>query len=445
MPFLALVLALLVGALVILVTTGSFLTVYEAYSGLVRGAFFKERGLSESLVATVPYVLLSLGVAIGFKSGLFNIGVEGQFYMGAVFAAYVGAFTTALPDIVHLPLALLAGALGGAMWAAIPGYLKARTGAHEVITTIMLNYVSFRFTELVVSGPMRDPNSSAVQTVRVSPAAELWSFYEVPARLQNPLNAFGAAVIFSVITFFIARSLRRRHEQNARNAPMVLSVGRVKTVHTPTFITRHSSLVTAVLVGVVTFFALPFLTHLWWPFTDQYDRLHIGVLLAIAAAFVVWWLIWKTTIGFELRMAGANPNAARYAGVNITRNIVLAMALSGGLAGVAGTVEMLGVSICRCLPMFFSSGYGFDSIAISLVANNNPFGILGVSFLWGAMRNGSDLMELSSGVSKYIISMIQALMLLFISAPVIVRWVFRIRSEHKTLDETAMTGWGGQA
>jgi ABC-type uncharacterized transport system permease subunit len=445
LPLLALIIALVLGALVIWITSGSLGTVLDAYGGLVRGAFIKERGLSESFVATVPYVFLSLAVAVGFKSGLFNIGVEGQFYVGAVAAAWVGQMTDQLPAIIHLPLALLAGAIGGAIWAAVPGYLKARTGAHEVITTIMLNYVAFRFTELMVSLPLRDPLSSGVQTRHVSTAAELWSAWEIPSRLQDPLNALAVAGCLAMGAFFIARAIRRNNEKRAQSAPMVLTVGRAKPVRAPSFVTRHSSLVAALVTGVIAFFALPPLTQLWWPFNDQYDRLHIGVLLAIAAAIGVWWLLWKTTIGFELRMVGANPNAARYAGVNITRNIVLAMAISGALAGVAGTIEVLGVSICRCLPMFFSSGYGFDSIAISLLANNNPFAILGVSFFFGAMRNGADLMELNSGVSKYIISLIQALILLFVSAPAIVKWIFHIRLERKQVESTVISGWGGKA
>ncbi len=445
LPFLALVTALLVGALVIWVTSGNLLTVFDAYVGLVRGALFKERGLSESFIAAVPYVFLSLAVAVGFKAGLFNIGVEGQFYIGAISAVWMGQLLPGLPAIINLPLTLLAGAAGGAVWAAIPGYLKARTGAHEVITTIMLNYVSFRFTEFMVSGPLKDPVSTAVQTAPVAHAAEVWLFYDIPARLQDPLNALAVALCAAFIGFVVARALRRRRERKARNAPMVLTVGRANTRRAPTVFGRHSSLSAALITGILTFIFLPLLTRLWWPFTDRYDRLHIGVLFAVAAAIGVWWLLWKTTIGFELRTVGANANAARYAGMNITRNIVLAMAISGGLAGIAGTIEVLGVSICRCLPLFFSSGYGFDSIAISLLANNNPFGILGVSFLFGAMRNGADLMELSSGVSKYIISLIQALILLFVSAPPIIRWLFRIRSERKLIDVSVTGGWGGKA
>ncbi|HEX9115027.1 MAG TPA: ABC transporter permease, partial [Anaerolineae bacterium] len=139
----------------------------------------------------------------------------------------------------------------------------------------------------------------------------------------------------------------------------------------------------------------------------------------------------------------ANPAAARYAGINITRNIVLAMAISGGLAGIAGTVEILGVSICRCLPQLFVSGYGFDSIAIALLGKNNPFGILAASFLFGAMRNGQDLMELNSGVSKYVISLIQALVLLFIAAPAIMRWLYRIRGGRGEAEGPLTHGWGG--
>jgi simple sugar transport system permease protein len=198
------------------------------------------------------------------------------------------------------------------------------------------------------------------------------------------------------------------------------------------------------VVAVICFFGLPLLTQAWWPFKDQYDRLHVGVFLAVLAAVGVWWLLQRTTLGFELRTVGANPNAAKYAGINITRSIVVAMALSGALAGVAGTVEVLGVTGCRCLPLFFSSGYGFDSIAIALLGKNNPFGILAAAFLFGAMRNGADLMELNSGVSKNIISVIQSLLLLFTAAPGIVRWMLRLRAPRVADKEAPLTrGWGG--
>ena len=432
MPALALFTAFAIGAILIWITSGSLQTVVQAYAGLIQGAFFKQRGLSETLVASVPYIFLSLAVAVGFKAGLFNIGVEGQFYIGAISAAWAGQAFHGLPAIIHLPLTLLAGMLGGAIWAAIPGYLKARTGAHEVINTIMMNYIAFRLAEYVVSGPLRDHLATAVQTARVAPEAELWSLWAVPERMRDPLNALGVALLLALIAWFVARAWKKRAAKGqARN-------------ENPSLVYRHSPLIAALLAGILSFVVIPPLTRLWWPFTDQYDRMHVGLILALLAAVAVWWLLWKTTTGFELRTSGANPDAARYAGVSITRNIVLAMAISGGLAGLAGVVEILGVSICRCLPLFFSSGYGFESIAIALLANNNPFGIVAGSILWGAMRNGSDLMELSSGVSKYIISVIQAVVLLFVSAPAIVRWIYRMKEVPRTDTEAPLArGWGG--
>jgi simple sugar transport system permease protein len=206
---------------------------------------------------------------------------------------------------------------------------------------------------------------------------------------------------------------------------------------------RPAQLGIAALAGLAAFVGLPALTRVWWPFTDPYDRMHIGILIAIGAAVAVWWFLWRTKIGFELRTVGANPSAARYAGINITRNIVLAMSISGALAGIAGTIEVLGVSTCRCLPLFFSSGYGFDSIAVALLGKNNPFGILAAAFLFGALRNGSDLMELNSGVSKYVISLIQALVLLFVAAPAMVRWLYRMRAGREGEEAPLTRGWGG--
>ena len=431
MPVLAILLAFLVGVLVIWLTSGSLETVAKAYSGLVRGAFFKQRAFSETLVATIPYVFLSLAVAVGFKTGLFNIGVEGQFAIGSVCAAWAGAVFSGLPAILHLPLTLLVGALGGGLWAAFPGYLKAKAGAHEVISTMMMNYIAFRLAEYLVSGPLRDPFSTGVQTNRIGAGAELWTFSAFPERLQDPLNALLVALVVALLAAVIARAVLKSQR----------FVARVKSTAQRRIIYIGAGL----LLGLLSFVVLPPLTRFWWPFTDQYDRLHAGLFLAVFAAVGVWWLLSKTTIGFELRMVGANPNAARYAGVNITRSIILSMAISGALAGLAGTIEVVGVSICRCLPLTFSSGYGWDSIGIALLAKNSPFGILAASLLFGAMRNGADLMELNSGVSKYIISLIQALVLLFVSAPAIVRWVYRIKDAPKSEDGTSLTtGWGGR-
>ncbi|MFH1028799.1 MAG: ABC transporter permease, partial [Pseudomonadota bacterium] len=428
MTLLALFTAFVLGALIIWITSGSLETVWQAYSGLVSGALLKKRGLSESLIATTPYIFTSLAVALGFKAGLFNIGVEGQFYIGALTGAWAGYTFAGLPAIVHLPLTLAMAALGGAVWAGIPGYLKAKTGAHEVITTIMTNYIAFRLTEYLVNNPMKDPSSIVPKTPDVAPTAELWRFWEIPQRLQDPLNALGAGLVLGVVAFFIARwvlgwpGIRRRIIEPGARRLVMYGAGLVVTV--------------------IFTVALPALTQNWGLFTDDKDRLHVGLFLAVGAAVFTWWLLYRTTIGFELRTIGANPAAARYAGINVTRSIVLAMALSGALAALAGAVEILGLE--HNLPVFFSTGYGFDGIAIALVARNDPFGILVAAFLFGGMRNGSDLMELRSGVSKHVISLIQALVLLFVSAPSMIRWLYRMREVRRLEEEAPLTrGWGG--
>ncbi len=430
MPVLAILMGFLIGGVVIWITSGSLQSVGQAYYGLLRGAFFKQRGFTETLVATIPYVLLSLAVSVGFKTGLFNIGVEGQFTIGSICAAWVGASFSGLPAIIHLPLTLLAGAVGGGLLAAIPGYLKAKMGAHEVISTMMMNYIAFRLTEFFILYSLRDNNSTGIQTIRISPQAELWSMAAIPERIQEPTNALFAGIIFTIITMFLVRLLLKAGFLQNRLKTRMQS----RMVYTGA----------GILVGLFTYLLLPVISKIWWPFTDQYDRLHTGLLIALMAVVFIWWLMSKTTFGFELRTVGANPNAAKYAGINLSRSIILSMMISGALAGLAGTVEVLGVSICRCLPLFFSSGYGWDSIGISLLAKNNPFGILAASLLFGAMRNGADLMELSSGVSKYIISLIQALVLLFVAAPAMVRWFYRTKSEVKTVEPNAESEAGDE-
>ncbi len=356
-PVLAVITALAVGAVIIFFTSGgfgnpsqAFQTVFLAYQGLIEGAFLKERGFSETLVATTPYIFSGLAVAFAFKGGLFNIGAEGQFFLGAVTAAWVG-FAVGMPPVIHLIFALAMGFLGGAMWGAIPGFLKARTGAHEVITTIMLNYTAFLLVDWLVTGPFRSKTGTAPKT------------------------------------------------------PDVLESARLPT-----------------------FFAAP-------------DRLHLGFVLAVVTAIFIWWVLNKTTLGFEIRTVGANRFAAQYAGISVARIFVLTMAIAGGLAGVSGAVEVLGLQ--HNLPAFFSAGYGFDSIAVALLAHSDPIGVIPSAFLFGALRNGADLMELRSGVSKQIISIIQALILLFVAAPEIIRALYRIRKPETAIEETPLTqGWG---
>jgi len=344
--FLAIVTSLIISAFII---WSSGASIYRAYKGLLQGAFGKPRAIAETFVITTPYILTGLAVAFGFKCGLFNIGVEGQLYAGALTSAFIGYAVKGLPHFIHLPLALICGMIGGMVWGAIPGYLKAKTGGHEVINTIMMNYIMVKLTDYLVKNPMLDSKSSIPRT------------------------------------------------------PYIL--------------------LTAYLPKI-----FPNL------------RLHWGFIIAIIMVFLVYFLLYKTTIGFEIRTVGFNQNAARYAGMNISKNFVLAMAISGGLAGLAGSGEVLGLNYN--LPAAFISGYGFDAIAIALLAKSNPFGIIPSAILWAALRNGAGLMQIRAGISIDLINIIQALVIMFIAAPKIVRWIYRIKAGREKMGMVLTKGWG---
>ncbi|HZQ09704.1 MAG TPA: ABC transporter permease, partial [Anaerolineae bacterium] len=306
--------------------------------------------ISEGLVTSIPYIFTGLAVALGFKAGLFNIGAEGQLFMGAIFAVYVGYSSTGLPWFIHLPLAIIAGIAGGALWGAIPGFLKAKTGAHEVINTIMMNYIAFLLADWLLNGPMK-AQGGAPRSPEIEASAYL------PVLFPPPL------------------------------------------------------------------------------------RIHWGIFLAIGAVLFVYWFLWKTTLGFEMRTVGANPNAARYAGISITRNFVLAMGMSGGLAGLAGANELLGLN--HYLANAFSPGYGFDAIALALLGKSNPFGVLAAALLFGFLRSGATHMQSVADVPIDIISVMQALIIAFIAAPAIIRWIYRLRTPTAVEREVFTRGWGG--
>jgi simple sugar transport system permease protein len=313
-------------------------------TALMLKAFYP---FTESLVTATPYIFAGLAVAIGFKAGLFNIGAEGQFYMGALAAAFVGYSIDGLPWFIHLPLALLAGAAGGAIWGAIPGFLKARFGAHEVVNTIMMNWIAFRLSDWLLTGPMQASGFRPV-TPNVNASAELPRFFPDPLRFN-------------------------------------------------------------------------------W-----------GFFLALAIAWLVYWFLFKTTRGFEIRAVGANPNAAKYAGMNIVTNIVLVMTISGALAGLSGTSQVLGVD--HWVGQGFSAGYGLDSIAIALLGKSHPAGVVLSALLFGFLRGGATRMQSIAGIPIDIISIIQGLMIIFVAAPDIIRWMFRIRIPKG--EEAVLTrGW----
>lgn len=305
----------------------------------------------ESLVASTPYIFAGLAVALGFRAGVFNIGAEGQLFMGAIAGTFVGYSVQGLPAAVHIPLTLLAGFLGGALWGFIPGWLKAKTGGHEVINTIMMNYIAFRLSEWLLRGPMQRPNSF------------------------NPIS------------------------------PVILESARLPR-----------------------FFGEPI-------------RFHLGFFIALLLAYLVYWFLFKTTWGFTLRTVGASSNAAKYAGMSVANSIILAMALSGGLAGLAGINEVAGVNYF--LAVAFSSGYGFDAIALALLGKNHPAGVVLAALLFGFLRNGAVQMQLQAGIPVDIISILQAVILIFIAAPAIIRTVYRLRLPGAGEGEFTFRSWGG--
>lgn len=290
----------------------------------------------DSLVVTTPYLFTGVAVALGFKAGLFNIGAEGQVLVGGIAAAWAGWTFTGLSPWIHVPLAMLTGALAGAAWGFVPGWLKVKTGAHEVITTIMMNYIAYYLIYYLISSPFRDPNEVVPKTRWILDSAHLYRFFPDPIRF------------------------------------------------------------------------------------------HLGFFIAIAVAILVWFILFKTTWGYEIRSVGLNPNASRYAGMNITAVTVAAMSLSGAIAGMAGANEILGVSWRQSQAL--ASGYGFDSIALALLAGNHPLGVILTALLFGFLKSGSRVMQISAGVPVYIINILQAFIIMFIAAPAIIRTIYRLKT-----------------
>jgi len=371
----AIILALLVGAVIMVLTspiiTGSFdpwLWV-DAYLALVQGAtgiaitlnpfsieWLGLNGIIDTLVRATPYILAGLAVGIGFKAGLFNIGAQGQFLMGALGAVTVAVFLADAPSFIAVPLALLGGVAAGAAYGFVPGWLKANTGAHEVVVTIMLNYVALAIVSWAVTGPLRSTTATFARTDDV-----------------------GAA-------------------------------------------------------------ALPILGG------PSGHELHAGVLIAFAAVPIVWWILYRTTIGFEVRTVGANPDAARYAGMRPKLLITGTMAAAGLLAGLAGAIEILGVQ--NNLPATYATTVGFDAITVALLGRANPWGILFGGILLGALRAGAPLMQIQAGVPIQMVDILQGVILFFLAADLIVRWVFRIRDAKGTdVDElkTVTSSYGGSS
>jgi general nucleoside transport system permease protein len=356
LPAISIGLAIVVGAILILVSELAIPNrpfnlglPLDAYSSLFVGALGSPAAIVQTLVFTAPLLLAGLSVGIGFRAGLFNIGALGQFLVGALAACWVGLALREAPALVAFPAALVAGAAGGFLFGFVPGFLKAQSGAHEVVTTIMLNYVGIYVLAAAVSGPLRAPGS------------------------PNPIT------------------------QDVANASLPIVIG---------------------------------------------PNGHLGLVIALAAAFGVAWLLYRTTLGFEIRTVGANPEAARYAGMRPRYLIILTMSLSGMLAGLAGAGQLLGVN--HQLNAAYSTTVGFDGIAVALLGRSNPIGIVFASLLFGAMRAGAGLMQIKAQIPPELVDVLQATILLFLVASPVIRRLFHLRGAGEMVDSPTITAtYGG--
>lgn len=335
-PLLAVFLALVIGALIMMATSVAPATILKSFVAMADGSLGSMNAISETLTASIPLVMAGLGIGLAFRAGLFNIGAEGQMVVGGLATAIAAFSFTGLPMILHLPLALLIGMSVGAVYAAIAGVLRATTGAHEVISTIMLNLISFRLLDYLLRQPYIQKEGRA-----------------------DPIS--------------------------------------------------RAVLETAELPRLLTFL-------------DPNLRLHLGLFIMLAAVAIVWWLLFRSKLGFAFRISGENPGAARYAGIRAGLTVVLAMAIAGALAGLAGATQVSGV-LGRATPGF-TAGIGFDAIAVALLGRSHPVGILLAGLLFGALEAGGRQMQVDAGVSIDMISIIQALIIIFVAAPLLIKRLF---------------------
>ncbi len=318
-PVMSIMAALILGA-VILVALGHDPSL--VYAAMLQGSFGTQNGLAETLVKAIPLLLTGLGVSIAFRMLLWNIGAEGQLYMGAIFATGLALFVLpSAPAVLLIPAMIIAGFIGGGLWALIPAVLRAYLKVNEIITSLMLNYVAILFSEWLVHGPWRDRKS------------------------------FG-------------------------------------------------------------FPGTPMLPDAAWLPRLAPTRVHLGLVFGLIAAVVVYIILRRTWWGYEIRVIGENEQAARYAGINITRNILLVMALSGGLAGIAGMSEITGIG--HQLQRSFSPGYGYTAIIVAWLARLNPWLIVLVSFLFAGLLVGGDQLQISMGLPAAIAPMLQGMILFFL-------------------------------
>lgn len=351
-PLLAVLAAFLIGGVVVLAIGENPVTVYRLLLTSAFGLYdalgnFTWDNWGYTLFYATPLIFTGLAVALAFQCGLLNIGAEGQLYIAAFAAAWVGFTLTGLPGVFLTLLSILAAILAGGLWGALPGWLKARFGAHEVINTIMLNFVAIGLVSYLTQRHFKAPGDPIMQTGMIAEKAVLPRF----AALLAPLGIDFPARI----------------------------------------------------------------------------PLNLSFILALLAALVVWYFLHRTSWGYEIRAVGMNAKAAEYGGINVRRQLVLALALSGALAGMVGVNEVLGYR--HRYYHDFSPGYGFAGIAVALLGRNHPVGVVLAALLFGALNRGGLFIDIfTDRVSKDLVQVLQAIIILFVAVEVLFRrGVVRIR------------------
>ncbi len=346
-PVFSVALAIIAGGIVIMITspgalTDRFASVVAAYTSLFNGSFGNLQSISFTLVGVTSLILTGISVAIAFRAGLFNIGAEGQLAMGAMVAAIIGFKASTWPGWVLIPVMIIASMLTGAIWGGIVGVLKAWRGAHEVVTTIMLNWTAFFFTDYLIDGPFKAPQQA------------------------DQTSAIPAQAVLPKISVFYNQTLG-------------------------TFLPKI-------------------------PLPEQYF-VDVGFFLAILGLIVYWFIISRTTFGYEIRVLGQNPKAARYAGIPIKRNITAVMALAGAFSGLAGALRLMGQFPYQLIGSTFKiDSTGFDAIGVALVGRTTAIGVFFGSLLFGGLRQGGTFMQLNANVPGDLVFIIQALVLFSIAS-----------------------------
>lgn len=337
-PIISVLLGLIAGAIIMLVSGHNPIA---GYAALWNGAFGDQYTLGETVRRTTPYILTGLAVAFAFRSGLFNIGAEGQVMVGWLAAVWVGLAVEA-PMYIHLPLALIAAAVAGAVWGIVPGFLKAKFGVHEVIVTIMMNYIALYSMNAIVRNVLTEQKTTTEEIHGSASLASEW--------LQS-------------ITYF--------------------------------------------------------------------SRMHYGIIIALFAAVIMWFIIQRTTIGYELKAVGFNQHASKYAGMNVSKKIILSMIIAGAFAGLAGAMEGLGTYGTVSVMSGFTN-LGFDGIAVALLGGNTALGVVLAAILFGVLKEGAGQMPTGAGVPTELVDIIIALIIFFVASSYIIRWVlFRFKKEGK--------------